>query len=115
MVDSTPDQAVVSSRWWSTWLVVAMLSVLGRLPCAVRLALGGALGWVLQRTMTRRRCIAEANLAHCFAHHPPSRREELLRRHFVELGIAVFETAAAWSLSRHATRPISASMPWRRQ
>jgi len=57
---------------------------------------------VLLRAMTRRRCIAAANLDHCFAHHTPSWREELLRRHFVELGIAVFETAAAWNLSSRA-------------
>lgn len=93
-------------RWWPTWGLVAVLAVAGRLPWRVRLGLGRALGRVLQRVMTRRRHIAEANLAYCFSGISEARRRQLLRGQFRELGIAVLETAAAWTLPGDRLDPL---------
>ncbi len=89
-------------RWWPTWAVVAILALLGRLPYAARLALGRGLGGALCTLMRRRRRIAESNIALCFPALACRQRRRLLHAHFQELGIAVFETAAAWTLPLRA-------------
>jgi KDO2-lipid IV(A) lauroyltransferase len=89
---------VSAPRWWPTWILVAALALAGRLPCRVRLGLGCVLGDLLRRLLRRRRRIAEANLALCFAHWSAARRRALLRDHFRELGIGLFDMAAAWTL-----------------
>jgi KDO2-lipid IV(A) lauroyltransferase len=86
-------------RWWPTWSLVGVLAVLGRLPCPLRLALGSALGSALRIVLRRRRRIARANIALCFPNRDAAWRRRLLREHFAELGIAVLDTAAAWTLS----------------
>jgi len=85
-------------RWWPTWALVGALAVVGRLPCAWRLRLGLLLGGAMRRLLRRRRRIAQRNLALCFPHWSPRRREALLREHFRELGIGLVDTAAAWGL-----------------
>ena len=94
-------------KWWPTWCVVAIFASLGRAPYFVRDVLGRCLGYVLFHTMRRRRTIAEVNIALCFREQPRKWRREVLRGHFIELGIALFETAAAWvqpfaSLGKHS-------------
>jgi len=96
--DGRADAALWAVRWWPTWLLVGLLAVLGRLPCRARLGLGSALGMVMRCVMGRRRRIAQANIALCFPARDEAWRRRLLRGHFAELGIAVFETAAAWTL-----------------
>lgn len=80
-------------------MLVGVLAALGRLPCPLRLALGRALGGVLLLVLGRRRRIAQANIALCFPDRDAAWQRGLLRAHFAELGIAVLDTAAAWTLS----------------
>lgn len=98
MPPDTNRADVLALRWWPTWGLVAALAVAGRLPWRVRLWVGRALGRVMRLSMLRRRRIAEANLAYCFDGMSQCWRDRVLRGHFRELGIAVLETAAAWSL-----------------
>lgn len=89
---------LASPRWWPTWLLVVALAAVGRMPCALRVRLGRALGDLMRRLMRRRRHIAQRNLALCFPHWSARRRAELLHEHFRELGIGLVDTAAAWTL-----------------
>lgn len=89
-------------RWWPTWALVAALAIVGRLPYAARVALGRGLGRCLYYLMARRRRIASANLAHCLSSLGERQRRQLLKEHFRELGVALFDTAAAWSISARA-------------
>ena len=79
-------------------MTLGALAVAGRLPCPLRVMLGTWLGAVLRQVMGRRRRIAEANLALCLPGVSELRRRQILREHFQELGIAVFDTAAAWTV-----------------
>lgn len=85
-------------RWWPTWLVAAALYALGRLPYPLRVGLGSLLGSGLYRLMHRRRHIARRNLDYCLARLPKRHRERILRAQFRELGIAILETGATWSI-----------------
>ena len=90
----------------ATRVFLAAFRLAGRLPLGVRLRVGTGLGVVLRQTMRRRRAIAAANIEHCFAAYAPAWRERVLRGQFRELGIAVLETAAAWSLPGERLDPL---------
>ena len=83
-------------RTWPTWLAIAVMALLARLPWPLQRWLGRVLGSGLRRLLGGRRRIAERNLALCFPELDTSARAQLLREHFTALGIGVFEFARAW-------------------
>jgi KDO2-lipid IV(A) lauroyltransferase len=54
------------------------------------------LGGLLFRLLRARRRVAERNLALCFPDRDDASRQRLLREHFRDLGIGLFEFARAW-------------------
>jgi KDO2-lipid IV(A) lauroyltransferase len=81
---------------WPTWLGVAAMVLLARLPWPLQRGLGRGLGALLWLALGTRRRIAERNLALCFPELAPSRRAALLRENFAALGIGLLEFARAW-------------------
>jgi KDO2-lipid IV(A) lauroyltransferase len=92
-------RSALAPRWWPSWVLAIALYLAGRLPYALRLALGSALGVTLRPLMPRRRGIAQANVAFALPELPQRLRSRIVSAQFRELGIAVLETAASWSIS----------------
>jgi KDO2-lipid IV(A) lauroyltransferase len=81
---------------WPTWLGVALMVLLARLPWGWQRTLGRHLGALLRVLLRGRRRVAARNLALCFPELSSDARKALLRDSFEALGIGVFEFARAW-------------------
>lgn len=79
-----------------SWLPVAALWLLARLPHGLALALGRGGGLAYYRLSRRRVRYARTNLGLCFPELGAAAREDLLRRHFASLGQGIAEMGMAW-------------------
>lgn len=85
-------------RQWRTAVLVALLRLLAGLPLPVSRAIGRALGFLLYVINTKRRRIAQVNLALCFPNLAPDARQRLLRHHFRFAGQAYVDVGfLAWA------------------
>lgn len=83
-------------RSWLTWIGIAHLWLLARLPWGIQRSLGRALGSTLRHVLGSRRRAAQRNLELCMPELSVAEREMLLRASFRDLGIGVFEFLRAW-------------------
>lgn len=83
-------------RYWPTWIALGLLRLAALLPIRLQWALGRWLGRRMLRLASRRRRIAEINLAMCFPDLDQAERGRLLARHFESLGTGFLETALSW-------------------
>ncbi|MGH8285906.1 MAG: LpxL/LpxP family Kdo(2)-lipid IV(A) lauroyl/palmitoleoyl acyltransferase [Steroidobacteraceae bacterium] len=88
--------ALLSPRYWPTWLGLALLRALAPLPYRVQLAIGRVLGAIFRRVPIGSVRIVRRNLELCMPELGARERETLVARHFESLGIGVVETALAW-------------------
>ncbi len=98
--------ALLAPRYWSTWLVVAAMWLIARLPYRQLLGFGRALGAVAARVMVRRRHVAERNLDLCLPELDPVARVRLLEANLRELGLLACESALGLMGSKRALRRI---------
>lgn len=96
MSGNVTDRPPLGPRTWPSWVGIAVLIAMARLPWALQRVLGRGLGALLRTTLQSRRAIAQRNLGLCFPDLDPPARQALLRSHFAALGIGVFEFARAW-------------------
>jgi len=94
--DNHSFRRFVAPRYWPTWALWATLKLLSYLPLRLQFAFGTYLGHLLFAVLKRQRHIAETNLAICFPELSAARRYDLLRSHFVALGISFIEMSIAW-------------------
>ena len=86
-----------SPRYWPHWLGAAFLWLCVQLlPFRLLLALGRLLGRALPLIVPKRAAIARRNLELCFPEQAESERQQWLREHYANTGIALFETGIAW-------------------
>jgi len=83
-------------RHWPVWLGVAACAALARLPWGLQRVLGAGAGRLALWLLRGRRQAARTNLALCLPELDAARRERLLRAHFRDVGIGLFEFARAW-------------------
>jgi KDO2-lipid IV(A) lauroyltransferase len=86
-------------RYWPTWMVLAILPLIGRWPLAWQFAIGRRLGRLLMRLRPSKRRVVRRNLEVCFPELSADEREDLVVRHFESVGISFFEMAAGWYLT----------------
>ncbi|HAS51120.1 MAG TPA: lipid A biosynthesis lauroyl acyltransferase [Gammaproteobacteria bacterium] len=86
----------LAPRYWPIWLGLGTMRLMMVLPFRWQLRLGGWIGRAFGRLATRRRRIAETNLALCFPELTDAQRTIWLQEHFTSLGIGLFEVAMAW-------------------
>ncbi len=86
----------LSPRYWPTWAALALLRVFEPLPYALQSWLGRSLGRLLFWVPTGFKRIARRNLELCYPALSPQEREALLARHFLSLGLGLFETGITW-------------------
>jgi KDO2-lipid IV(A) lauroyltransferase len=86
-------------RHWVSWLGVAIIYLLGRLPFPLLWAFGSFIGGLSYLFAGSRRRIARSNLQCCFPTLSNIAREYLLWKHFIWLGVAVLTQGVRWEIS----------------
>ncbi len=82
--------------YWPVWLLLGIFWLLIQLPYRWQLALGKGLGLLILKFAKKSKRIATINLKLCFPELNEQQRTELLRKTFISLGIAIFETGLAF-------------------
>ncbi|MFP4080248.1 MAG: lipid A biosynthesis acyltransferase [Ectothiorhodospira sp.] len=98
------DTALLHPRHWGSWLGVAVLGLLARVPRPVARALGRLMGWLAWHTSPRRRHLARVNLRLCFPEWDEVRRERVLRAHFRIAGQCLVDYPVLWFGGRQRHR-----------
>lgn len=88
--------ALLRPKYWLTWLGFGLWYLLSLLPYRVQIRLGGWLGRVFYRFVSRRREIARCNIQLCFPQLSAQECDAMVRRVMDSIGIAFFETGMAW-------------------
>jgi KDO2-lipid IV(A) lauroyltransferase len=81
---------------WPMWLGYFAMWLAARLPWPLQRALGRIVGGLARLLIPARRRAARINIALCFPELDAAAREALLRAHFRDVGIGLFEFARAW-------------------
>lgn len=102
--DPKPLYGFLAPRFWPVWAGLGLLRLTIMLPFPARLAVGRWVGRLSMRLGSRRRLIAQRNLALCFPEMDETERARLLAEHFESLGMALVETAMCWWSSDHEIR-----------
>ncbi|KQY50327.1 LpxL/LpxP family Kdo(2)-lipid IV(A) lauroyl/palmitoleoyl acyltransferase [Lysobacter sp. Root494] len=85
-----------SPEHWPMWLGYFAMCAAARLPWGLQRMLGRLAGWLARMLIAERRRAARINIALCFPELDEAAREKLLREHFRDVGIGLFEFARAW-------------------
>ncbi|MCO4836617.1 MAG: LpxL/LpxP family Kdo(2)-lipid IV(A) lauroyl/palmitoleoyl acyltransferase [Oceanospirillaceae bacterium] len=85
-----------SLKYWPIWFGLSILRIIIALPWAWRMAAGRAIGKLLYQLSSRRRSIAQTNIALCFSDLDASQQRHMVRETFADNGIGIIETAMAW-------------------
>lgn len=88
--------ALLSPKYWITWLGLAIMRALELLSFPTQILVGHAIGALLRRLPLGYSRIARRNIALCLPELSEPERAELLKRHFHSLGVALCETADTW-------------------
>lgn len=83
-------------RWWPTWLGIAVMWLMSRLPLRWQWRLGRLIGELAYRLIPRRRHITEVNIRLCFPELSPAEQQQLVRKAFHSNGIGIMEIGLAW-------------------
>lgn len=93
---SKKQKPLYHPKYWLFWLIIGFLWLLAKLPYRVLLKMGAGMGNMIRCTSTKTRKIVEINLQLCFPELAPAERENLLKKNFESMCIALFEMALAW-------------------
>jgi KDO2-lipid IV(A) lauroyltransferase len=83
-------------RYWHTWLGLGTMWLIFLLPRRTQFAVGRTLGSLVRRLPFAYVRIARSNIKLCFPELDDAQRQDLLKRQFHSIGIAVCETANTW-------------------
>ena len=100
------DTSLYHRALWPVWLGVGFLWLLRWLPFPLQAALGNGVGWLMALRPSRRRRIAETNLALCFPDVPPATRRRWLRQNYQASLRAALEYGVLWFSSARRVRRI---------
>ena len=87
---------LLAPRYWPTWLGLAILRLLAPLPLPLLQSTGSAFGTLLSYLPIEPVRTAQRNIELCLPELSVEQRQQLLKQHFANLGITIFETALAW-------------------
>jgi KDO2-lipid IV(A) lauroyltransferase len=93
---------LLSPIHWPAWLGVGVLRLVARLPRRALMAVGRGLGVLIQRFPSRRRHIAEVNIALCFPELSKPAQAALVDAHLRDIGLMMVEFALGWMGSDRA-------------
>lgn len=90
------NKPLYAPRYWPTWLGIGLLRLLEPLPYRWLVAMGALLGRAIGLMPSSFKRVARRNIELCLPELDSSARARLLREHFANLGITLFETAVTW-------------------
>lgn len=91
-----PKPRLISPRYWGTWLYVAIVYLITRLPQWAQIGLGRSLGRVLHANH-RLHCIARTNVSRCFPDLHEDQVRSLISKYFANQGIDIVESMNIWA------------------
>jgi len=87
-------------KYLPTWLGMGFIYLCRFLPYKVIMFLGSLLGYLLHGVSPHRKQIAKVNMQLCFPDKDEEEIHDLVKVHFKNMGIGVFEIAIAWWSSK---------------
>ncbi|MBP1475293.1 LpxL/LpxP family Kdo(2)-lipid IV(A) lauroyl/palmitoleoyl acyltransferase [Frateuria sp. MAH-13] len=96
------DPALLAPRHWLAWLGVGVIWLIARLPYRWLLGLGRTLGALIRHVPSRRRRIAQTNIALCFPELDAGQQDALVEAHLTDIGLMLVEFALGWMGSDRA-------------
>ena len=87
---------LLSPVHWPAWIGVGLLKLIARLPRRVLMAVGRGLGVLIQHFPSRRRHVAEVNIALCFPELSKAEQAALVDAHLRDIGLMMVEFALGW-------------------
>ena len=97
----------LTPRYWPGWLAAGLLWLLGKTPQRLAIALSHPLGWLMEKSLTRRRHVVARNLERCFPELDAERQGKLLADCFRSLARMLFEVAWSASASERFLRRVA--------
>ncbi|HJM15175.1 MAG TPA: hypothetical protein QGF66_02190 [SAR86 cluster bacterium] len=96
-------------KYLPTWLGMGFIYLCKFLPYKVIIFLGTLLGYLLHGVSPHRKQIAKANMQLCFPDKSEEKIDDLVKGHFKNMGIGVFEIAIAWWSSKRTIENLKLS------
>jgi Kdo2-lipid IVA lauroyltransferase/acyltransferase len=86
----------LAPRYWLTWVAIGILRTIERLPYALLVRVGRALGSLARRLPLNYIKVAQCNMQLCLPQLDDAARARLLDQHFEALGVTICESAMSW-------------------
>ena len=83
-------------KFWSLWLLLGTLWLIGRLPLPFIAWLAKGIGTLMYKMGGSRLKITRRNIELCFPERAKQEQEELVKRNFQRIAMALFEPGIAW-------------------
>ena len=96
MKDELSWKNFLAPKYWSSWLLIGFLRLLGALPFKAGLLVGSAIGSLLFVLAAKRRKVTQVNVQLCFPELTKSEQKILVKDIFRANGIGFVETAWAY-------------------
>jgi KDO2-lipid IV(A) lauroyltransferase len=90
------ELVLLHPKYFLTWFGMGFIYLCKFLPYSLIMKLGSALGTLLQSISPHRKEIAQANMQLCFPNKDGAEINELVKAHFKNFGVGIFELAIAW-------------------
>lgn len=90
--------------YWPSWLALAPLRLLAALPYPMIYYSGRALGWMMDKTMKRRRYVVEVNIGLCFPELSATEQDALVSKTMQSTALGLLETVYSWWASDAAIK-----------
>ena len=95
-------RSLLAPRLWPAWLGVGVMKLIAMLPWKMLMAIGRALGAVIERYPSPRREVAATNIALCFPELDAAAQNQLVDAHLRDIGMMLMEFALGWMGSDRA-------------
>ncbi len=90
------ELVLLHPKYLLTWCGMGFIYLCKFLPYSLIMKVGSALGTLLQSISPHRKEIAQANMQLCFPNKGKAEINELVKAHFKNFGVGIFELAIAW-------------------
>ena len=97
-----PLYRYIAPSTWPIWIGMGLLRIVCWLPHSAAMAIGRALGRIAYAIGAERRAIVRRNIELCFPELTMEQRNDLVREHFVALGMSIIEMGLGrWASDEH--------------
>lgn len=106
MNDPAPWKKLIRPKHWPSWLGIAVLYCISRLPYRTEMAIGKGIGKLMYLLVPRRRHITRVNIKLCFPELNEKEQDRLIKNIFASVGMGIIETGIAWFWPEHKLQKI---------